>query len=389
VLKKLEVKNFLALRHVSIDLEPFTVIVGPNASGKSTILEALHRLSALRSGQHRVLVEGGNFSEQLSNQVWMNPTDVLSKNSEPFIKLGVYCEIGNVVIDLHSKAEEYAFLEKWQIDVQTQSQNSPLSFSYASPKLLHKSRGGAVTEVFPFDEIKKIVSETINLRPNGQKMALASVSPLKKPILESDGSGLATVCANIQQEQPDVFERIQEFLRLVIPTVKRFRIRRTEATAKNYVNGSVALTWTGIAEELIFDFVDAFDIPAKYVSEGTLLALCVLTAAARFEGEALVLLDDLERGLHPKAVHDLVKTLRELQKVNPKLQIVATSHSPYVLDELEPQEVRVVTRDAEKGTIVGRLTDHPNFEKWKDAMLPGEFWSHVGEDWLLEKKQNA
>ncbi len=375
MLRKLEVKNFLALRDVSIDLEPFTVIVGPNASGKSTILEALHRICALQFGQIRVLVEGGDFPEKLDNQAWISPNDILSKNAEPLIQWQIYyLETEHVEITLKSGAPN--FISSWETNFKflpsDRTQNNP-----------YQDSGGH------FNNLPIRVSQSINLRPNGQKMALASYSPLKKPILESDGSGLATVCANIQQEQPDVFERIQESLRLVIPTVKRFRIRRTEATAKNFVNGGVALNWTGIAEELIFDFVDADAIPAKYVSEGTLLALCVLTAAARFDGEALVLIDDLERGLHPKAVHDLVKTLRELQKVNPKLQIVATSHSPYVLDELEPHEVRVVTRDAEQGTIVGRLSDHPNFEKWKDAMLPGEFWSHVGEDWLLEKKQHA
>jgi predicted ATPase len=373
VLKKLEVKNFLALRHVSIDLEPFTVIVGPNASGKSTILEALHRVCALRFGNQRVLVEGGDFPERLSNQVSITPHEILSKNSEPLIQWHVFSETESFGITLGADLSKG--ISPWSIALQSLPSGGSNEGTYP----------GNWGSTF----IQRATPLSINLRPNGQKMALASYSPLKKPILESDGAGLATVCANIQQEQPDVFERIQESLRLVIPTVKRFRLRRTDATVKNYVNSEPKPGWTGIAEELLFDFVDAEALPAKYVSEGTLLALCVLTAAARFEGEALLLLDDLERGLHPKAVHDLVKTLRELQKVNPKLQIVATSHSPYVLDELEPQEVRVVTRDAELGTRVGRLTDHPNFEKWKDAMLPGEFWSHVGEDWLLEKKQNA
>jgi predicted ATPase len=376
VLKKLEVKNFLALRDVSIDLEPFTVIVGPNASGKSTILEALHRLCALRSGNQRVLVEGGDFPGRLDSQLeWKSPNEILSKGANPLIEWHIFSETTNLKITLQSKVPND--ISQWS----TTFQSPP---SIVTNEGNYQANLGALSSFF-----QKFVPNSVNLRANGQKMALSSYSPLKKPILESDGSGLATVCANIQQEQPDVFERIQESLRLVIPTVKRFRLRRTDATTKNYVNSEPKPGWTGIAEELIFDFIDADAISAKYVSEGTLLALCVLTAAARFEGEALVLIDDLERGLHPKAVHDLVKTLRELQKVNPKLQIVATSHSPYVLDELEPHEVRVVTRDSDKGTIVGRLTDHPNFEKWKDAMLPGEFWSHVGEDWLLEKKQNA
>jgi energy-coupling factor transporter ATP-binding protein EcfA2 len=379
VLQRLEVKNFLALRDVSIDLERFTVIVGPNASGKSTILEAIHRVCALRSGQRRVLVEGGDFPNRPINYAWMFPNEILSKNASPIIQWEIHSKTESMKVTLRS--ETPAFTMQWTINLQIPldgiSQDSGYQDGHSE---IFSAWGEPITRILP---------TSINLRPNGQKMALASYSPLKKPILESDGSGLATVCVNIQQEQPEAFERIQESLRTVIPTIKRFRFRRTDATRKNYVNGEPKPDWTGIAEELIFDFDDATDVSAKYVSEGTLLALCVLTAAARFEGEAVLLIDDLERGLHPKAVHDLVKTLRKLQEVNPKLQIVATSHSPYVLDELQPQEIRVVTRDPEEGTIVGHLSDHPNFEKWKDAMLPGEFWSRVGEDWLLRQKQNA
>jgi hypothetical protein len=31
------------------------------------------------------------------------------------------------------------------------------------------------------------------------------------------------------------------------------------------------------------------------------------------------------------------------------------------------------------------LTDHPDFEHWKDSLDPGEFWASVGEEWVLSK----
>ena len=49
--------------------------------------------------------------------------------------------------------------------------------------------------------------DSINLCPNGQRMALASYSPLKKPILESDGGGLATVCVFGWEEDGDDIHR--------------------------------------------------------------------------------------------------------------------------------------------------------------------------------------
>src|SRR5438105_2753575 len=41
MITKLSIRNFKCLRDVQIDLERFTVFVGPNASGKSSILQAL------------------------------------------------------------------------------------------------------------------------------------------------------------------------------------------------------------------------------------------------------------------------------------------------------------------------------------------------------------
>jgi recombinational DNA repair ATPase RecF len=45
MLRTVEFRNFKALRHVKIDLERFTVLVGPNASGKTSILEGVYYLS--------------------------------------------------------------------------------------------------------------------------------------------------------------------------------------------------------------------------------------------------------------------------------------------------------------------------------------------------------
>ncbi len=92
-----------------------------------------------------------------------------------------------------------------------------------------------------------------------------------------------------------------------------------------------------------------------------------------------------DRGLHPKAQRDLVVQLRKLLERDPELQIIATSHSPYLVDHLEPQEVRLSTVLPDGTIRFAALTDHPDFERWKEAMRPGEFWSTVGEQWVGER----
>lgn len=385
MLQRLEVKNFLALRDVSLDLEPFTVLVGANASGKTTILEALHRVCGLQNGYHRMLVEGGDYVERFNNgeTLVINPTEVLNQNATGDIEFHLVFNNQTHKFSI-IKNDKDGRLEAWNFRVFQKDSPSSTTGSYSN-NLYAKS-------LFLL-ELGVFAPSTSLIQANFSSLSRPSVSPLPVPFLERSGAGLPTICAATQQEFPDAFDQVQKHLTTIIKGLKRFRIRRAESQKSYYVNINLD-TYNfeqiiGTAEQLIFDFDDAVGVPAKYVSEGTLLVLCILVAAARFEGEALILIDDLERGLHPKAVRDLIGALRKLQEINPKLQIVATSHSPYILSELKPQEVRVVARDPERGTVVGRLTDHPDFAKWSEVMDVGEFWSHVGEDWLLKRKEYA
>jgi predicted ATPase len=128
-------------------------------------------------------------------------------------------------------------------------------------------------------------------------------------------------------------------------------------------------------------------VSATAASEGTLLVLGLLTVLHSRATTRLILLDDLDRGLHPIAQKNLIATLRRLLAVNPEMQLVATSHSPYLLDNLQPEEVRITALDGNGQARCARLVDHPEFEKWREQMLPGEFWSVYGERWINPSHQ--
>jgi hypothetical protein len=81
---------------------------------------------------------------------------------------------------------------------------------------------------------------------------------------------------------------------------------------------------------------------------------------------------------------ELVSLLKRLLDEEPDLQIIATTHSPYILDRLNANEVRVMALKDDGSAVCGRLEDHPKYPMWKDSMSPGEFWSHTGEDWVKQ-----
>ncbi len=208
---------------------------------------------------------------------------------------------------------------------------------------------------------------------NLKKLAAPSPAHGISQKLPPDGSGLAWVLAGLHLEAHGQFNEIVERLRTVVPTVQGLRIRRT------------ALEAGEVGYELLFDMNGGEGIPAQHVSEGTLMTLALLVVLAGPNPPGLVLIENLEREFHPKALRDLVSQIRLLQKQNPRLQVVATSHSPYLLDYLEVDEILLTSLDEDGYASVRVLSEHPEYDRWKDVMAPGEFWSTVGESWVVQK----
>lgn len=114
-----------------------------------------------------------------------------------------------------------------------------------------------------------------------------------------------------------------------------------------------------------------------------MLVLGLMTIVHGLTNSRLLLMDDVDRALHPKAQRKLIKQLVELTKAADGLQLVCTTHSPYLLDAVDAEDVLVARASPETGLARCRhLVEHEAWDKWRTSMTPGEFWSYVGEDWL-------
>ncbi len=205
---------------------------------------------------------------------------------------------------------------------------------------------------------------------------LRAPSPLHERIevLGPDGSGLAGLLADWKLGDDPRLGTVLEQLRQVAPSIRNVLPRRTEQGYEIFVQVGP----------------DARLVPARHISTGTLHALALLTLLQSLAGRsALVLIDDIDQNLHPRAQAELVVVLRAVLDANPGLQIVATGHSPYLLDHMQPDEVRLMALDDQGLGHVASLTEHPEFERWRGVMLPGEFWSSVGDAWVLRSSASA
>lgn len=327
MIETLSLRNFKVLREVDVRLRPLTLIVGPNASGKSTLLQTLAGITHFL---------GGGWPDSL-----LSVSRSFVVNGPMVLKCSGQLAGQELVFLIYPESSKFEV--KW----------GDLEFEEGVP--------------WPA-AIKKAIHLAFVMSLDPRRMAAPSLLKETSQTLPSNGEGLSTILADLHLEHPSRYQDLIAQLREVISTVRDLRVRRT-----------------GEKFELLFDMVGAQGIPASAVSEGTLLTLGLLTLLVLPNPPQLILIDDLERGLHPRAMGSLIKQFRLLQQQNPDLQIVATTHSPYLLDYVEADEVLLASLSEDGYAAVKPLTDHPDYERWKDVMAPGEFWSTVGERWVTEQ----
>jgi predicted ATPase len=340
MIDRIQFENFKSLQHVKLQLGRLTALVGPNGCGKSSVLQGLYFLSP----------------EQHEPPSRLVPRRLRYRGGPGNLALSMHSSDGDELRVETREAAGTSFLEKVQ---------RPLT---------------------PPKEFTSVAY----LHLDATEMVKTSLTEDETPRMASDGSGLASALAWMKGAAEDELALITADLRQVVPGVKRIRALRERITHRRMekldIDGQPI--WRPIDEAQIGDrfsieFDDGSEVPADLLSEGTVLSLGLLAKLREPGRPRLFLLDDIDRGLHLGAQVKLVQVLRELMKLDPELQIVCTTHSPYLLDLFEPAEVRVLALDSERRTHARPLTEHPEFEKWKFGTQTGELWAALGEDWVI------
>ncbi len=326
------VRDFKSLRHIQIGLARFTVIVGPNGSGKSSILQALNGLCCAFHGRHS--------------------------------------EVDDVLLVRSRNTPQGAILLAGQFGIKAVRFRSAIPDRGTGPSFETSNNIGSEAWTHwhrPGDEPVPL-PKSVLLQLDPKNLSSTQVNHPDSSTMSSNGTGLHVALANIALNTPDVWPLFLKDLQAIHPFIKRLRHARTSVNA---------------IPELLFDTVVADSLDARQMSEGTLLAVGLLAALYSPECPKLVLIDDLDHALHPKAQRDLVALLRRLLERRPDLQIVASTHSPYLLNWMAPEEVLVTCLADDGSTACAGIDSHPQFAKWKDEMLPGEMWSMFGERWTI------
>ena len=384
-------ENFKSLKNLTIDLGRLTVLVGPNGCGKSSVLQGIHLLSQTTSDDF----SGGNhvhgrfasiFADRLDPRRLAGPerptTIALKMRDDGGDELAFAVSLG-LPLPSHRSHEELAYT----LNVGRQGE------VYAvSPRPTEPIRRRITVSDDSQDDPQKPITDfgsVAYLGLNASVMTSTSTSDSETPTLDRDGRGLASVLAWMAGAQPETLAKIVDDLARIVPGVRRiltYRERIVEREMEKIdIDGQPI--WRPVdrprmGERFSIQFDVGGIIPGDLLSEGTVLALGLLTKLNEPRRPRLVLLDDIDRGLHVEAQAKLVGVLRGLLALNPELQIIGTTHSPYLLDRFDASEVRVLALDEQRQTHAQALTAHPDFEKWRFGTQTGELWAALGDAWV-------
>jgi predicted ATPase len=360
MITKLSLRNFKCLRDVQIDLERFTVFVGANGSGKTSVLEAIHNAVRASTGDPQKVFAHERHGDWVYTRGGQG--DLAIRCRTPHGEFGVEASPPPG----YPPSSESLQTEHWNYRV-----------GPGGPGLLDALEPARRLVFYHFD---------------AAAMARPSYSEHAPPRVEVTGAGLASVLAYMALNEPRGFEQLVATARTLIPRLQGIRFRRTKVyrTERELVRFGADTVQRRSkrpyqGELILFDFEHAANISARTASEGTILMVGLLAVLLGPARPRIVLLDDLDQGLHPLAQKELVAVIGKIMEKFPDLQLLATTHSPFLLNYLSPEQVRIMAAGPDGYSLCGRLTDHPQFAKWKDEMAPGEMWSVFGEKWLAEK----
>ncbi|MBM4059875.1 MAG: ATPase [Planctomycetes bacterium] len=359
-IETLRVWNYRALHHLDFEnITPLTVLLGPNGSGKSTVFDVFAFLSECFSvGLRKAWDKRGRFRE-LRSRAAEGPVEFeLQYREQPGQPLITY----HLAIDENPRgpfvASEWLrwkrkpkgapfFFLKFECGSGTvvsgdepDEQDERIEETLDSPELLAVSTLGQFAKHPRVGALRRFVTGWhLSYLTADNTRTTPEAGPQER--LSQTGDNLPNVVQYLKEQHPQRLEGILAILARRVPRLER-------VDAEPMQDGRLLLR--------IKDAPFATPVLAKYASDGTLKMLAYLTLLHDPSPPQLVGIEEPENQLHPRLVPELTE---EAQTASARTQLMITTHSPFVLDGLRAEQVRVLYRDEQGYSQSLRVADMP------------------------------
>ncbi len=352
MLKSITLKNFKSFGSPQeVLLEPITVLVGPNNSGKSNLL-SVGRL--VREVLAQPVGQVGKIDPFVFH---MPPSGDGETNIGWTGDEGHYVARLTATRNIEERAEP-AGDPRWTV---LRERYGKYGFAEDASQLFLGLQLISQPSQPDTPALARIASPLA--RSHDIKLSLDALradSPFApEPLLAEDGTNLAAVINLWRGGYPTKAMHLDELMHSYVPEVKQ--VLALPIAGHN-----------GTAVRLWFEHTDGNRFDAAHVSDGVLYFTGLVAHVLEAGPGALILIEEPENSIHPRRLHDIVELLRKLAHENGCQFIVAT-HSPVFLDEFrdDPDAILLFRRDRE-GTVVRRLTAVPKLREALGNTNPGD-----------------
>jgi predicted ATPase len=378
MLRRINATGFKSLGEVDVELPRMTVLFGPNAAGKSNLLDAVQALS--RIGTSRTLSDAlsepirgypieafafppGGLPELLSVRAVHFTVEAdlaVGEDQKEHCRYRAAVEIqpgsGRLAVKdeylatLNAKGEPKGVpaIEVVSGKLRLRRRSQPGKPRYEDlgqnyTVLSDRRLGGAEYRTIELTRSELFGWRTYYLDP---RVAMRAARP---PADVRDigllGEDIAPFLYRLQAESPKYFEMARRTLRSLIPSVENLAVDLD----KRRGTLDIQIRQSGI------------DFSSRIVSEGTLRVLALCAIAVNPWSGSLLAFEEPENGVHPRRLELIAQLLLSLAIEQGK-QLIVTTHSPLFCDAVlkearsQPREIALFNvRHTEKGTTVSRF----------------------------------
>jgi len=367
MIKELSLKNWKSFTEATLHIDPLTVLIGSNASGKSNALDALLFLNRVSHGVSLFSAIAGdvNLPPLRGGIEWVcrKPEKQFTlmivtsgTNSKQDYRYSLTVQVNGTKAEVHAeelvalnyrprsnKPQEKALFQSKQEEADSPA--IPVYFSTGTQgrgKRLDLSRSHTILAQ----------TETLSIRKEVQEAARYILAKLVRifvfdPIpshmrdytalsdsLMEDGANIAGVLAGLEGERK---EQVEQTITKYLKQLPERDIKRiwTETVGKF---GTDAMLYC----EEGWDSQPSHVVDARGMSDGTLRYLAIVTALLTREPGSLLVIEEVDNGLHPSRAQMLVEMLQTLGEER-NIDVLVTTHNPALLDAAGPMMVPFIT----------------------------------------------
>lgn len=420
MIRRIEALGYRCLRDVSQWLAPFQMLVGPNASGKSTFLDCVGFLGDLLNvGPVAAILGNGTHAARAADPrhlCWMEqrtrfeisldlevPKERLERLKDPtkfgFARYEVAIDIGTGQSGISIAGENLFLTPRREPKPREQSlfpmppapresivrvprKQTPQGWRKVVSKIAESGNDYFQAETSGWNNPFRLgptKSALANLPEDEERFPIATwvkrflmeglvrieldAEAMRRPSPPGlnvqfipDGSNLPWVVENLRTTNPASFADWVDHVRTALPDLRNVRTVERPEDRHRY---------------LMLEYVTGLSAPSWVVSDGTLRLLALTLLPYLPPSPTVYLVEEPENGIHPRAVETVFQSLSGVYAG----QVLCASHSPVVLGLAEPAQLLCFAKDAEGATDIILGSEHPRLRDWQGQLDLGAFFA--------------